>query len=119
MEEYTDPAEAFDKRDEIKAILAEHLQTGTTEKWLAVLEPADIWCSDVLNWSQLMEHEGFKALNMIQEVEMIDGYRYETTRCPIRIDGELLVSSKGSPKLGQDNEKIINQFVTVKSNVDG
>ncbi|MNL52704.1 hypothetical protein D3C87_1759000 [compost metagenome] len=66
-----------------------------------------------------MEHEGFKALNMIQEVEMIDGYRYETTRCPIRIDGELLVSSKGSPKLGQDNEKIINQFVTVKSNVDG
>ncbi|MEQ7799496.1 CaiB/BaiF CoA-transferase family protein [Pedobacter sp. ASV1-7] len=119
MEGYTEPAEAFDKRDEIKAILAEHLQTGTTESWLEVLEPADIWCSDVLNWNQLMEHEGFKALNMIQEVEMIDGYRYETTRCPIRIDGDLLVSSKGSPKLGQDNENIINQFVTVKSNVDG
>jgi CoA:oxalate CoA-transferase len=119
MEVFTDPAEAFDKRDEIKAILADHLQTASTESWLAVLEPADIWCSDVLDWKQLMEHEGFKALNMVQEVEMIDGYRYETTRCPIRIDGELLVSSKGSPKLGQDNEKIISQFVNVKSSVHG
>jgi len=117
MEPFADPADAFDKRDEIKAILADHLQTRSTESWLAVLEPADIWCSDVLNWKQLMDHEGFKALNMVQEVEMKDGYRYHTTRCPIRIDGELLVSSKGSPKLGQDNEKIISQFVTVKSSV--
>lgn len=119
MECFTDPAEAFDKRDEIKAILADHLLTRTTESWLAVLEPADIWCSDVLNWKQLMEHDGFKALNMIQEVEMTDGYRYQTTRCPIRIDGELMVSTKGSPKLGQDNEKIMSQFINLKSNVDG
>lgn len=119
MECFTDPAEAFDKRDEIKAILADHLLTRTTESWLAVLEPADIWCSDVLNWKQLMEHDGFKALNMIQEVEMTDGYRYQTTRCPIRIDGELMVSTKGSPKLGQDNEKIMSQFIKLKSNVDG
>ncbi|TKC10136.1 CoA transferase [Pedobacter polaris] len=110
MLSYTDIKEAFDKRDEIKAILAKHLLTGTTEKWLSKLEPADIWCADVLNWEQLMAHDGFKVLDMVQEVEMIDGYKYETTRCPIRIDGELLTSSKGSPKLGQDNEKIIKEF---------
>lgn len=107
---YKDVAEAFDKRDEIKAILADHLLTDTTEKWLSVLEPADIWCADVLNWQQLLAHDGFKVLDMIQEVEMLDGYKYETTRCPIRIDGELLTSTKGSPKLGQDNDKIIKEF---------
>lgn len=106
--------EAFDKRDEIKTILADHLSTETTETWLSRLEPADIWCADVLNWNALMEHDGFKVLNMIQEVEMIDGYRYKTTRCPIRIDGELLTSTKGSPKLGQDNERIIKEFITQK-----
>lgn len=107
---YTDPAVAYDKRDEIKEILGQHLQTGPTQKWLAVLEPADIWCADVLNWNQLFEHEGFKVLNMTQEVRMSDGYTYSTTRCPIRIDGELLTSRKGSPKLGQDNENIIAEF---------
>lgn len=107
---YQDIAAAFDQRDEIKAILADHLLTGTTEKWLSKLEPADIWCADVLNWQQLFAHDGFKVLDMTQEVEMLDGYKYETTRCPIRIDGELLTSTKGSPKLGQDNEKIIAEF---------
>jgi len=109
---YSVLSEAFDKRDEIKAILADHLLKETTEKWLNVLEPADIWCADVLNWNELLEHNGFKVLNMIQEVEMVDGYQYKTTRCPIRIDGEILTSSIGSPKLGQDNEKIIKEFIT-------
>lgn len=118
LEPFVELAEAFDKREEIKAILASHLQTQSTQRWLSVLEPADIWCADVLDWKQLMEHEGFKALDMVQEVVMTDGYRYRTTRCPIRIDGEVLVSAKGSPKLGQDNAQIIHQFVALKSNVD-
>lgn len=113
--DYEAVEEAFDKRDEIKAILADHLSLKTTETWLSKLEPADIWCADVLNWNALMDHDGFKVLNMIQEVEMIDGYRYKTTRCPIRIDGELLTSTKGSPKLGQDNERIIKEFITQKT----
>ena len=107
---YADAAIAFEKRDEIKSILGQHLQTDTTQKWLSVLEPADIWCADVLNWNQLFEHEGFKVLNMTQEVSMSDGYTYNTTRCPIRIDGELLTSKKGSPKLGQDNQNILTEF---------
>lgn len=109
---YTDVASAFHLRDEIKAILAAHLLTGTTESWLAVLQPADIWCAEVLSWDTLQEQEGFKALDMIQEVTMQDGYRYRTTRCPIRIDGELMTSTKGSPALGQDNASILHELNT-------
>ncbi|WP_026904754.1 CaiB/BaiF CoA transferase family protein [Pedobacter glucosidilyticus] len=107
---YQETAEAFDKRDEIKAVLASHLKTDTTEKWLSVLEPADIWCADVLTWDKLMAHDGFKALEMLQEVTMLDGFSYKTTRCPIRIDGQLLTSAKASPALGQDNAKIIKEL---------
>jgi crotonobetainyl-CoA:carnitine CoA-transferase CaiB-like acyl-CoA transferase len=107
---YTDGASAFHQRDEIKGILAAHLQTDTTQKWLSILQPADIWCAEVLNWKELMQSEGFKTLEMIQEVTMEDGYQYRTTRCPIRIDGELLASSKGSPKLGQNTESILNEL---------
>lgn len=108
---YTDVAEAFDKRDEIKEILAKHLSTAETKHWLSKLEPADIWCSGVLNWDELLAHDGFKSLDMVQEVKMTDGYRYQTTRCPIKIDGELLTSATGSPKLGQDNQNIIKEFI--------
>ena len=107
---YTEVAQAFHQRDEIKAILADHLQSDTTESWLAVLQPADIWCAEVMNWDTLMQQEGFKVLNMVQEVHMQDGYQYQTTRCPICIDGELLTSAKGSPALGQDTDKILQEI---------
>lgn len=105
------PENKFTLRDEIKNILAEHLQTQETQFWLDILEPADIWCAGVLNYQQLFEKDGFKVLNFTQQVEMLDGYNYKTTRCPIKIDGEYLTSGKGSPKLGQDNERIIKEFI--------
>ncbi|MBO2031672.1 CoA transferase [Siccationidurans ginsengisoli] len=109
---YLEPAQAFTERDEIKATLAQHLRTATTEAWLAILEPADIWCANVLSWDKLLAHEGFAALNVVQEVSMRDGYQYRTTRCPIRLDGELLTSPVGSPKLGQDNAAILAEIAT-------
>ena len=107
------PENKFTLRDEIKNILATHLQTQETQFWLDILEPADIWCAGVLNYQQLFAEEGFKVLDFTQKVTMLDGYSYETTRCPIKIDGEYFVSTKGSPKLGQDNEKIIKEFIAV------
>lgn len=104
------PENKFSVRDEIKTVLAQHLQTQNTEHWLGILEPADIWCANVLNYEQLFEEDGFKVLDFIQTVTMQDGYMYATTRCPIKIDGEIFTSSKGSPKLGQDNETIIKEF---------
>jgi crotonobetainyl-CoA:carnitine CoA-transferase CaiB-like acyl-CoA transferase len=112
---YPEPAQAFTQRDEIKATLAEHLKTDTTEAWLAILEPADIWCANVLSWDKLLAHEGFAALHMVQEVTMGDGYQYRTTRCPIRFDGELLTSPIGSPRLGQDNAAILAEIATLQA----
>ena len=101
----------YTQRDEIKAILAEHLLNQPTAHWLQLLEPADIWCADVLTWDRLMKHEGFKVLDMIQEVRMHDGYRYQTTRCPITIDGERLTSHIGAPKLGEHTESILDELL--------
>jgi CoA:oxalate CoA-transferase len=111
---YPEPAQAFTERDAIKATLAAHLRTAPTEAWLAVLEPADIWCADVLSWDRLLTHEGFAALNMVQKVTMADGYCYHTTRCPIRLDGELLTSPVGSPQLGQDNAALLRELADLQ-----
>ena len=110
LEGFADGEQAFRERDNIKAILAEHLTTAGTGHWLEILEAADIWCADVLDWRRLTEHNAFKILNMLQQVTMGDGFRYETTRCPIRIDGERLTAAKGSPKLGEHTAKILEEL---------
>jgi crotonobetainyl-CoA:carnitine CoA-transferase CaiB-like acyl-CoA transferase len=107
---YGDPKSLFERRDEIKAILAAHLKTGATAHWLSILEPADVWCSDVYTWPKLFEQEGFQALDMIQEARTADGLTFRTTRCPIRIDGELLKSQRGAPRLGEHTGSLAREF---------
>ncbi len=108
---YTDSRDLFDKRDEIKQILVGHLRKNTTRHWLSILEPADIWCSDVFTWPRLLEHEAFQALDFIQQVTRREGVTLRTTRCPVRIDGEIYKSAKGAPVLGQDTAQILAELM--------
>ena len=107
---YQEPSSWFLERDIIKEILANKISSHTTQHWLSILEPADIWCADIMDWERLLEHEGFKVLEMLQTVTMCDGYSYQTTRCPIRIDGEILTSGVGSPEIGEHTNKIITEY---------
>lgn len=115
--QYTDSKRYFTERDEIKAILARHLATHPTAHWLSILEPADIWCAEVLTWDKLMEHEAFKVLDFIQEVKRREGITLETTRCPIRIDGEIYKCPQGAPSLGQHTKAILSEFLHIPREV--
>lgn len=110
LTEYTDPATWFSRRDEIKQILANHLTSQSTQYWLDILEPRDIWCADVLDWNRLFAHDGFQALEMVQEVARDENVKMQTLRCPIRIDGERLFAERGAPRIGQQTEVIMAEF---------
>lgn len=107
---YADPRSWFERRDEIKRVLATHLLTRTASHWLSILEPADIWCAEVLNMRELMQHEGFKVLDMVQEVSRAGSETMRTLRCPIRFDGQVLKSAQGAPRLGADTDAIKREF---------
>lgn len=110
LEAYADPATWFKDRARIKALLAEHLAQRPTAHWLALLEPADVWCAPVLDWPRLVGHEGFAALELLQEIENPEHGLMRTTRCPLRVDGEVLTSPRGAPALGADNEEILRSL---------
>jgi crotonobetainyl-CoA:carnitine CoA-transferase CaiB-like acyl-CoA transferase len=105
-----DPKSWFSARDEIKRLIAQRLATRTTAEWLAVLEPADIWCAKVLEWDELMESEGFKALDMLQTVTRDDGVSILTTRSPLRIDGQRTQTHRAAPLIGEQSDTIRKEF---------
>jgi CoA:oxalate CoA-transferase len=110
LEVFTDTTEWFDRRDEIKAILTRHLLTRSADDWLSILQPADIWCAKVMDYRDLMDQVGYKVLNMELKVKTSNGLSIRTTRCPIRVDGQLSVSEIGAPVLGEHNALINAQF---------
>ena len=105
---FDDPNVMITKRDEIKTILAQTLKTGTTHNWLAVLQPADIWCSEVLSWSQMRASEAYKLLDFEQTILRNGTVRLETLRSPIRLDGATLKSQVAAPELGQHTESVLS-----------
>ena len=103
------PKAAMMRRDEIRPVFAARLRERTTAQWLEILQPADIWCAEVLDWPALMASEAFDALNMRQHIAR-DGLSLETLRGPLRMDGALLTSARAAPRLGEHTDAITREF---------
>lgn len=98
------------ERDTLKAELARRLVEETTAHWVAILEPAGVWCAPVLDWPQLVEQDGFQALDAVQEIRSRGGETMRTTRCPIRIDGEVIKAGRAGPPLGADTTAVVERL---------
>lgn len=110
LAQFADPKSWFAQRDAIKRILAERLASQPTAHWLAILEPADIWCAKVLDWAELMASEGFRALDMLQTVTREDNVSITTTRSPLRVDGVRARTQRAAPLVGEQSAKIRAEF---------
>lgn len=106
---YGDPGALMTHRDEIKAVIAEAVAARGTQEWLDVLQPADIWCAEVLDWPALMASEQFRRLDILQTIRRGD-LELPTIRGPLRIDGGTLKSDRAAPALGADTETITQEF---------
>ncbi|MDG4881640.1 CaiB/BaiF CoA-transferase family protein [Mesorhizobium sp. WSM4884] len=104
------PSTWFTARDEIKAIIAQRIAQRSVDEWLAILEPADIWCAKVLNWKEVLESDGFAALDLLQTVTREDGVSIHTTRSPLRIDGVRAKVDQAAPRVGEHSAKIREEF---------
>ena len=110
LREISDQADGFRRRDEIKQIIAMRLKEHTSEHWLEILNAADIWCAEVLDWPELFASQAFEQLAMIQTLKDDRGIQILTTRLPIRLDGSLLTSERLAPRVGQHTETIQREF---------
>lgn len=107
----TSQADTFARRDQIKSAIARRLKTASTAHWLSILEPADLWCAEVLDWPRLLQHEAFKALDMTHVItRSSSGSSFKGLRCPLRIDGQPLHAPQGSPDIGQQTADLQREF---------
>jgi crotonobetainyl-CoA:carnitine CoA-transferase CaiB-like acyl-CoA transferase len=113
LSRYDDPSSWLTERDAIMPLLGSHLSQRTTQDWLDILQPEDIWCAPVLTLAELVQNDGFAAIDMTQRIQRdtSDGaVELEVTRIPIRIDGRPLRSAQGAPQLGADTDQIADEF---------
>ncbi|MCC5972710.1 MAG: CoA transferase [Rubellimicrobium sp.] len=104
-----DPALARSRRDEIKAMIARATPGRRTADWLALLQPADIWCAEVLDWAGLRQSPVWAQLGM----ERLFGggdFAFRGIRGPVRLDGAAPCGAAAAPALGADRARIIEEL---------
>lgn len=100
----------FRNRDEIKRLIAGRLVTAATDHWLAILQPHDIWCAKVLDWSEFLQEPAFATLDMLQSVENARGNTLRLTRSPLRVNGARGSSASAAPEIGAHSAAIRKEF---------
>ncbi|WP_368517165.1 CaiB/BaiF CoA transferase family protein [Rhizobium sp.] len=105
------PDDAFQRRDEIKSMIANRLREKTVQQWLAILEPADIWAAEVLDWPKLLQSAAFRKLDMLQTVTRNDGTSVRTTASPIRVNGVRAKNDMAAPTIGEQSDKVRAEFL--------
>src|SRR5258707_7166994 len=110
LQEISEQADGFRRRDEIKQIIAQRLKQHASEHWLEILNTPDVWCAEVLDWPKLCATEAFEQLAMLQTLKDGGGIEILTTRPPIRLDGGLLTSERLAPRVGEHTETIQKEF---------
>ena len=116
---YGDAGALMRHRDEIKRRIAGAVASRTTADWLAILQPADIWCSEVLDWPALRESETFRMLDFEQVISRAGAVHLNALRGPIRLDGATLKSARAAPALGADRESILKDLLSDPVPADG
>ncbi|MBP6180857.1 CoA transferase [Flavobacterium sp.] len=111
LKKYTDKHQWFASRDEIRELLSARLSTQTSEHWLDLLQSKGVWCGKVLDYDDLDNQSFVNDLQLKQTVKNSAGETLITTRSPIQLDGEILVSPKAAPKVGEDNIAIQEEFI--------
>lgn len=110
LTEYHEPNEWFSRRDEIKQVIAGILAAESASFWLERLEKAGYWCAEVSNWSTLTASEGFRALDMTQDVRLDDGKTITMLKSPVRFNGKRTSSSRPASVLGANTAQIQADF---------
>ena len=111
LSKYSDKKTWFTGRAAIRKILRKKITTQNSDHWIKLLRAKGMWCEKVLNYNDLNSKAFMNDLQLKQIVKNSEGKTMVTTRSPIRIDGAILSSPKAAPGVGEDNDKIQQQFL--------
>ncbi|WNH12411.1 CaiB/BaiF CoA transferase family protein [Thalassobellus suaedae] len=108
---YSDKKTWFTGRAAIRKILRKKITTKSSEHWVGILRKNGMWCEKVFNYNDLNNQPFMNDLQLKQTVRNSEGKEMITTRLPIQFNGDILTSTKAAPQVGEDNEKIYQQFL--------
>jgi crotonobetainyl-CoA:carnitine CoA-transferase CaiB-like acyl-CoA transferase len=110
LADYVTLDERFGQRDEIYDSIQAVLQSRSTEEWLAILEPHDIWCAPVHSHREIAAHPQVSHNEMIVLVDHPTAGPVRLTGIPVRFSETPGTVSRAAPLVGQHTREILEEL---------
>jgi crotonobetainyl-CoA:carnitine CoA-transferase CaiB-like acyl-CoA transferase len=107
---YEDPAVAYTKRDEIRALLDPYFRAKTTAEWVELLRANDIWCAPVNNMSETFEDVAVQHIAPVLEFEHPRAGRVRVLKHPVRYSSGEATLRRLPPDLGEHTEEVLKEL---------
>lgn len=107
LKDFDTPAQAFDRRDEIKPMIEGRLVTNTTEHWLEALLAQDVWCAKVQDFEDLVNDPQVAHNQLIQSVYHPRAGELRVVGMPVRFSRTPGTIRLAPPLVGEHTEALL------------
>lgn len=105
-----DQTDSWTYRDEIFAMTRIRLAEKTTQAWLDLFRPVDIWCAPVYGYADLIEDPQIKHNGTFVEYDHPTEGRVKTPGFPIKFSKTPSRVERGAPRVGEHSREILRSI---------
>ncbi len=109
--EQFDSNNIMEGRDEIRDRLAQVFIHRTTEAWLALLLPADIWCAPLYTYTDVERDPQVRINEMIVQYDHPTAGTVRGVGIPVKFGDTPGAITRPAPRLGEHSVEILRDFV--------
>jgi crotonobetainyl-CoA:carnitine CoA-transferase CaiB-like acyl-CoA transferase len=95
---------------ELIDVLQSTFRRRTTEEWLRILSPLDVYCYSVPSYREVVEDAQVLENGYVVAVEHPQLGKIRTIGCPVKFGGECMEIAPTAPELGQHTEEILREL---------
>ncbi len=102
-----DQTDSWTYRDEIYAMTRIKLEEKTTQEWLDLFRPVDIWCGPVYGYEDVVNDPQIKHNGTFVEYDHPTEGRVKTPGFPIKFSKTPSTVDRGAPRIGEHTREIL------------
>jgi len=101
-----DAAELFAAREDVVAVIRPQLLQRTTQEWLDLLAPHDIWAAPLLGLEEILAHPQATANGFVEQMQAPDGTTVSGIGMAVRVSGVERADRLPAPRIGQHTDEV-------------
>ncbi|HTM82961.1 CoA transferase [Asticcacaulis sp.] len=102
-----DQTDSWTYRDEVYAMTRIKLEEKTTQEWLDLFRPVDIWCGPVYGYEDVVNDPQIKHNGTFVEYDHPTEGRVKTPGFPIKFSKTPSTVDRGAPRIGEHTREIL------------